>query len=258
MKITLLAENTSVSSEIGAEHGLSMYLETCGKKILFDMGQTALFAENAEKLGIDLAKVDFAVLSHGHYDHGGGLETFLEINSTAPVFLSPYAFEEHFNAEGKNIGLSPELQGDPRFSFVEKKWEIFPNITLYPNLSRPLLYPKGCGDMTTLREGEEILEDFRHEIYLEICEGEKRILFSGCSHRGILNIATEFSPRVLIGGFHFSKLPLDDTLRGYAEILSSLPTTFYTCHCTGKEQYDFMKETMPRLFTLSTGETLEI
>ena len=79
MKITALTENTSVNENIGAEHGLSLYIETDGHKILFDMGQTDMFERNAKTLCIDLSEVDIAVLSHGHYDHGGGLARFLEI-----------------------------------------------------------------------------------------------------------------------------------------------------------------------------------
>ena len=73
MKIIALVENTSKRPEIGCEHGLSLYIEAAGQKILFDMGQSALFAENAAVLGADLAAVSLCVLSHGHYDHGGGL-----------------------------------------------------------------------------------------------------------------------------------------------------------------------------------------
>ena len=92
MKITCLAENTTSRPDIEAEHGLSLYIETNGKKILFDMGQGELFIRNAKRLGIDLSDVDIAVISHGHYDHGGGLRSFLEINKKAPVYISEHAF----------------------------------------------------------------------------------------------------------------------------------------------------------------------
>ena len=72
IQITALVENTSADPRLGAEHGLSLYIETGAHHILFDMGQTALYAANARALGVDLAGVDLAVLSHGHYDHGGG------------------------------------------------------------------------------------------------------------------------------------------------------------------------------------------
>ena len=97
MKIISLVENTSVNEEIKAEHGLSLYIEAKKHKILFDMGQTTLFLENAGKLGIDLSQVDVAILSHGHYDHGGGLEKFLEINKKAYVYVNQYAFDAYYN-----------------------------------------------------------------------------------------------------------------------------------------------------------------
>ena len=67
-KITALLENTAARADMQTEHGLSLYVETATKKILFDMGQSDLFAANADALSVDLASVDTAVLSHGHYD----------------------------------------------------------------------------------------------------------------------------------------------------------------------------------------------
>ena len=89
MKITALLENTATRPEMKTEHGLSLFIETEKHRILFDMGQTSLFAENAQALGVDLSSVDIAVLSHGHYDHGGGLSTFLQINDRAPCSFQP-------------------------------------------------------------------------------------------------------------------------------------------------------------------------
>ena len=131
MKITVLAENTSKKENIGCEHGLSLLIETEKHIILFDMGQSELFAENAEKLGIDLGNVDIAVLSHGHYDHGGGLKKFLELNSKAPVFINRYAFEPHFNAEKKYIGLDTELQYSERLVFTDEEYLIDKGLTLF-------------------------------------------------------------------------------------------------------------------------------
>ena len=114
MKITSLLENTTTNEQFKVEHGLSLFIETENCKILFDMGQTDLFAENARTLGIDLAEVDSAVLSHGHYDHGGGLAKFLEINDHAPVYISEKVFQPHYNGTEKYIGLDCRLQGNER------------------------------------------------------------------------------------------------------------------------------------------------
>ncbi|MDD5050027.1 MAG: MBL fold metallo-hydrolase, partial [Methanoregulaceae archaeon] len=87
MHLTTLVENTSRSDDLASQNGLSLYLEDHGKRILFDMGLDDTFFRNAEKLSVDISRVDYAILSHGHYDHCGGLETFLKHNTRAPVFL---------------------------------------------------------------------------------------------------------------------------------------------------------------------------
>ncbi len=119
MRVTALTENTT---EIGlrTEHGLSLYIETDDKKILFDSGQTELFAENAGHLGIDLSSVDMMILSHGHYDHGGGLKKFIEINKKAPIYMSRYAFEPHYNGTEKYIGLDSSLENSERIIFTDE------------------------------------------------------------------------------------------------------------------------------------------
>jgi 7,8-dihydropterin-6-yl-methyl-4-(beta-D-ribofuranosyl)aminobenzene 5'-phosphate synthase len=109
-----------------------------------------------------------------------------------------------------------------------------------------------------MENGEMLPDDFLHEQYLLLEEQGNTVLISGCSHKGILNIGEWFSPNVLVGGFHFSKLPTDNLLRGYAETLSSFDCRFYTCHCTGVPQYEFMKEFMPKLHYISTGEIVII
>lgn len=258
MRITSLAENTCSSGKYGIEHGLSLYIETENKKILFDMGQTDLFAKNAEMMGIDLKTVDFAILSHGHYDHGGGLRKFLEINKKAPVYLSQYAFGKYYNGTEKYIGLDVELMNSSRLVFVDDCFEICNGLNLYSCNGNEKSFDLGSFGLTMMVDYELLPDDFRHEQYLLIEEKGKKVLISGCSHKGILDITNWFKPDVLLGGFHFSKLPLDDTLKGYAEYLNKFNTDFYTCHCTGVEQYEFMKKYMERLNYISTGDSIEI
>ena len=102
MKVTVLVENTTADG-LQAEHGLSLFVEAQGTRFLFDMGQTDLFARNADALGIDLNTAAFAVLSHGHYDHGGGIRTFFARNDHARVYMSRHAFEPHYNDSEKYI-----------------------------------------------------------------------------------------------------------------------------------------------------------
>ena len=254
MKITSLLENTTCRDDMHIEHGLSLYIETAHHKILFDMGQTDLFAQNAKNLGISLTEVDYAVLSHGHYDHGGGLAAFLSENDTAPVFVHRDAFLPHYNGVQKYIGLDTSLACHPRLVFTEDTCKIADGLTLFSCNQNKRPHSFGAFGLTE-RVGDAFIDDdFRHEQYLLIEENGKRVLISGCSHKGILDIVTWFSPDVLIGGFHFSKLPTDDTLTAAANALAVHPTEYYTCHCTGEAQYRFMKQSMPRLHYLACGE----
>ena len=227
IQITALVENTSADPRLGAEHGLSLYIETGAHHILFDMGQTALYAANARALGVDLAGVDLAVLSHGHYDHGGGLAYFLAANPGAPVYLSRYAFEPHYHGSTKNIGLEPALAQNLRLRFTGETTPLGDGLTLYACNARPRRHDLGSFGLTTVRDGAFVAEDFRHEQYLLIEQAGKRVLISGCFHKGILDLVEWFRPDVLVGGFHLSKLPLDETLAGYARALDRSGTVFY-------------------------------
>ncbi len=253
MKIVALTENTTHRADVCAEHGLSLYIETAGKRILFDMGQSDLFLHNAQVLGVDLKAVDLAVLSHGHYDHGGGLTHFLPMNDHAPIYVSRYAFERHFNG-AKDIGLSPALSHCERLIFTDDVCRIGNGLTLYSCNEKERLTPINSGDMTA----EGMAEDFRHEQYLLVEEGGKRVLFSGCSHKGIANVAAWFQPHVLVGGFHLSALPCDENLTALARQLAAYDTDYITCHCTGVAQYEYMRSALPRMTYLSAGTILEI
>ena len=261
MVITTLLENTSCREDLSCEHGLSLYIEACGKRILFDAGQSDLFARNAQALGIDLGEVDAAVLSHGHYDHGGGLPAFFEHNGHAPVYLRRDALGGQYNAKDAYIGLPEPVKDSGRLVFAADGEQIAPGLTLYGPARG--VHPIDSAGLTRLEEGEKTPDLFLHEQYLLIEEAGKRVLISGCSHRGIRNIARQFGADVLIGGFHFMKLdPMGAgraVLEEAARDLMALPTVYYTGHCTGQAAFDFLKERMgDRLNGISTGTILEL
>lgn len=263
MQIKVLMENTSVRSDLICEHGLSLYLEAGGKRILFDAGQTDAFAENAAKMGVDLKKVDAAILSHGHYDHGGGMLRFLEINAHAPLYIHERAFERHFNGTEKEIGLHPALRQHPRIIRTRDQFEISPHLQLCALNARKAIYPLSNEHMNRL-EGERMLPDlFEHEQYLVIHENGRRIVISGCSHKGVLNLLSWLQPDILIGGFHWKHLQREGEgkaqLHSLAEELRKFPARLYTCHCTGEGAYQFLQPILgDQLSYLSTGMEIEI
>lgn len=255
-------ENTAAGENLAAEHGLSLLIETGQKRILFDAGQTGAFADNAEKLGLDLGTVDLAVLSHGHYDHSGGLLRFLECNDHAKIYVNQYAFDCCWHGEDHYIGVDPKLRECGRVVTVGETLRLGEGLTLFACNEKEKSHPADSFGLTVLENGVFRPDGFRHEQYLLVEEGQKRILFSGCSHKGILNIVQWFHPDVLVGGFHFMKLdPERDAavLEKAAMELLQYPTTYYTGHCTGEAPFAFLKERMgERLHAVHSGTMIEI
>ncbi len=257
MKIYCLIENTKASDSFICEHGLSLFIDTGSHKILFDMGSSDAYIENAKNLGLDLSQVDIAIISHGHYDHGGGLKSFLEINHRAPVYISRYGFEPHYNMQKRYIGLDTSLTYSDRIILTDNIVNIDTGVTIFNCNHLKPKYEFECFGQTVLKNGEYINEDYRHEQYLLIENGDKRILFTGCSHKGILNIVNLIEADIIIGGFHLSKMELSSKLEDYAKYLSKLDIDFYTCHCTGIKQFEFMKEFAENIKYISSGDVVE-
>lgn len=107
-------------------------------KILFDVGASELFLKNAEKLGVNITDVDFLVISHGHYDHGGGLKTFFKENTKAKVFLHHLAFEKHYairpNDKLDFIGLDDELKQNKQIALTSDQFYISNGIQVFSNV----------------------------------------------------------------------------------------------------------------------------
>ena len=258
MKLITLMENTSAREDLVFEHGLSLYIEACGKKILFDAGQTDAFADNAAKLGVDLSAVDIAILSHGHYDHSGGLMRFLQINKTGKIYVHKEAFEPHFNGTGSYIGPDPRLLDTGRVVFNPGRLELAPGLILEDYAASHRFYPVDSAGLLMEADGKQVPEDFRHEQYLLIREGKQTICISGCSHKGILNITKWADPDVLVGGFHFMNIdptgPEKARLDEAARVLLESKAVFYTGHCTGQAPYEYLKNLMgERLNYISAG-----
>lgn len=261
IKVTVLMENIACEPEFLAEHGLSLYIETEKHHILFDSGQSADFAENAKRLGIDLGEADMAILSHGHYDHGGGLQHFLKVNTHAPIYLSSRAFGQYYHGTKKYIGIAQELKDSGRLMFTGGEEHIDDELELCSCHGHRIIQPTDSAGLTEKTVSGFVPDTFLHEQYLIIHDEGRKIAFSGCSHRGILNIIEWLQPDIFVGGFHFMKQEITDgknsVLDNAAEKLLAYPTQYYTCHCTGLEQYQYLHARMGgKLSYLSAGQVV--
>jgi 7,8-dihydropterin-6-yl-methyl-4-(beta-D-ribofuranosyl)aminobenzene 5'-phosphate synthase len=265
MRVTMLLDNISADGRLAAEHGLSLHIETGKHRILFDAGQSDAFARNAETLGIDLSAVDIAFVSHGHYDHTGGIARFLELNDHAPVYVHREAFGQHLHKDGRNIGMSAELAGNPRIVLTDGSLRIDDELSLNSFNSEARPFPSHGEGLLMMREGQPVQDEFRHEQYLSIREAGsgRHVVISGCSHKGVLNILGWTEPDVLIGGFHFMGLDPQgagrEELERAAQALAGHKAVCWTCHCTGKKPFDWLKERLgDRLHYLAGGMSIEI
>ncbi len=268
IKIITLVENTAISSDYGCKHGLSLYIETEKHKILFDLGPDGLFAENAEKLNIDISTVDTVVISHGHNDHAGALKKFMALNSRAKIYIRKEAFEPHYiKVFGipVYIGLDTSLISSNQLVFTNEITVIDEELVLFSNVKSNNFNSESAGKLFAKKNGRLVRDDFVHEQNLIIKSGGKKAIVTGCSHSGIVNIldkAETVCPVItnaVIGGFHLYNPPTkkyesNSLIDSTADMLKEKSGTFYTCHCTGIKAYERMKKTLDdRLKYLSTG-----
>lgn len=274
MRLYTLVENTAVSEKFGCEHGLSLYLDTETEgPLLFDMGQSELFLQNACALGLDIGKVERAFLSHGHYDHGGGLAAFLRENRRAPVYVHPRAFEPHFSrrADGVHeIGLDAALARQEQVVASGPVFEVSPNLLLFADVTGEECRPSGCKNLLE-REGERYVPDaFAHEQSLLVYEKGKCVLFTGCAHRGVVNLvqrAAEHAgrmPDVVVGGMHLysphsGQSEPDEFIEQIGRRLEATGARYLTGHCTGPYAYAVLKGMLGgQVDALSAGRTFAL
>lgn len=238
------------------------------------MGPDGRFLENAARMGIDISKVELAILSHGHYDHGGGLKAFLETNQMAQVHIQKKAFGAFFahDPDGKKryIGLPEGLQGNPRIVCHTGDYKLSADLQVFAGVTGRECYSPANDRLFMEMNGRHVQDLFMHEQNLLIKEGNTVVLLAGCAHNGIVNIvnkAEAFVPKgidYVIGGMHLKKAYDDDSEREkfchkLAGRLTEKRSQYYTCHCTGEEAYNLLHKDMgDRMRYLAAGSVLEI
>ncbi|MBR6382262.1 MAG: MBL fold metallo-hydrolase [Lachnospiraceae bacterium] len=278
MRIVNLMENTEGAAGCLFAHGLSFYVETARHKLLLDLGPSEETLENAKTLGIDLTQVDTVILSHGHYDHSGGILPFAGANPHAPIYAQRTAGEDYYADDGESagperyryIGIDRRICELPQLRLLDGDHRIDEELSLFTVRNRTHALPFTNKRLLKMENGVPVRDEFRHEQYLVVREKERSVLLSGCAHNGILSILDAYRekyggcPDVAVSGFHLmKKTPYKEEqvreIRGIAEELRQYPTVFYTCHCTGEDAFGIMKEVMgTQLRYVHSGEEVPV
>ena len=275
MRIINLMENTEGIDGCVYAHGLSFYIETSGHKLLMDLGPSEDTIKNAAVLGVDLSSVDTVILSHGHYDHSGGIIPFTKINDHALIYMQESAIKDYYADDGKDvlerfryIGINKEIETLPQVRFLNGDAVIDDELEIFTIHYRSNELPF-TNKRLLVRVGNEYMnDDFNHEHFLVIRQEGKTVLISGCAHNGILNILDAYkdkygkAPDMVVSGFHlmkkteYSEKEMEE-IKNIAYELKDYPTKFVTCHCTGLAAFDIMKNIMgDRIEYVHSGETI--
>ncbi len=269
MRATVLVDNISENG-LQAEWGLSIYVEYKDKKLLLDTGSSGKFLRNARELQLDLSQVDFAVLSHAHYDHGDGMEEFFRTNNKAKFYLRAGSGENCYGKLlffHKYIGIKKgtlEKYGE-RIVFAEGDCQIADGIWLIPHKTAGLEKIGKCNNMYVKKEGKWYPDDFSHEQSLVLDTEKGLVIFNSCSHGGADNIIREVQETfpdkkiyALVGGFHLVRTPEKEVQKLAERIKTTGIQRIYTGHCTGKSAYSILKAELGDGATqLKTGLVME-
>ncbi len=276
LRITTLIENMpDEEGKLIAEHGLSLHIEFDDKRILFDTGQTGDFVKNAEPLGIDLKALDDIIISHGHYDHSGGVMTLLsEMEKPLPFYVGEGFFApkyKHLSDGTYRYNGNPFTEQELRDRKVdlcmvtEDVTYLTERILLFKN------FPVVCGferknEKFVLPDGDKYTVDaFGEEVALGLRTSKGLVLIVGCSHVGICNILQAVRSRVeepiyaMLGGTHLMEAD-EDRLQKTMEVFRRFGVQCVAVsHCTGEQGIALARETFGERFILNnTGNRFVI
>jgi len=260
--IKILVEETVRRANLLAEHGLSIFVEFHNRKFLFDTGQLMSLSWNASQLGVDLKAIDAVILSHGHYDHTGGLPELVKQRGAVPVFAHPDIFQKRFHVTenaSRDVGIpwkrkTLEASG-AQFHLNRNFTEIFPDMFTTGEIPRE-------NDFEIIENGFQIKKGIglnrdaiRDDQALVLNTKRGLVVILGCGHSGVVNtlsaIGKTFNTKrfyAILGGFHLVHAS-EQRIRKTMEALGDFSFDIISpMHCTGFRASAEIYKTFPEKF----------
>lgn len=257
IEVKVLADNEVYESGLLAEHGLSFWIKYGDKKFLFDTGQGLVLEHNAVKMGIDLDSLSGVMLSHGHFDHGGGVGALIDSGEKIPLYAHPRVFAQKYardreedRLEKKGIEFSRD---DVRFNSVISPEKIVGELSLTGEISRSNEWEKTPERYLVRSAGEKELEkdDFRDDQALFFPTDSGLVILLGCAHSGVVNtveyiksISSFHTLRAVMGGMHLHDAEKNDVERTIRYLAEQELELIVPMHCTGFYAQARMKQAL--------------
>lgn len=274
MKLITLIENELGSNpNLTCEFGFSIFIEDEDTNLIFDTGQSGIFVENIKKLGIDTKKIDKLIISHNHFDHGGGVKNYINffgnnfsIYLNKKFFYKRYGFsKEYSRILGANFSEDFLKKKDVKINFItDHIHNISKNITIFTNFKNITNFENLNSTYFKKVENNFIFDDMSDELVLGLNTSKGYIILCGCSHFGIVNIVENIKLLTgkkiigIIGGLHLSKAS-DERVKKVINYLKNENINYLALsHCTGEKTIEILKREGFTIISNHTGNILEL